>query len=143
MIVTQLAQCRAESIRWDKIYAFSVNGIDQNARNLIARYIMSKYFLFNETHYGLTIIFARFAFQDGAIRIGEWNVRHAWHERVEPTMIMRLACSERDRTHRPPVKPTEETNEVMSFGVELRQFDCCLNGFRSGICQKSFCALFK
>src|SRR5688572_20570878 len=104
---------------------------------------MSKYFLFNETHHGLTIIFPRFALQDGAVWIGEWNVRHAWHERIEPTVIMRLACSESDRAHGPPVKPSQETDEVMSLGVILRQFDCCLNGFRSGVCQKCFCALFK
>src|SRR5688572_29740801 len=104
---------------------------------------MIKYFLFDEAHYRFAIILTQFAMQDGTIWIGEGHMGYTGHQWVEPAMIMRLACGERDRSHGAPVECAEEADKVMALRVILGQFNGRLHRLRSRVGQKRFCAFLK
>ena len=90
---------------------------------------MTEDLLLNETDNGLAVIFTGAAFENGTIRIGERDMRHAGHERVEAAVIVRFARCKRDRPHGTPVEGAKETDEVVTLGMKLRQFDRGLNRF--------------
>src|SRR5215211_3533738 len=104
---------------------------------------MTEDLLLNETDNGLAVIFAGAAFENGTIGIWERDVRHAGHERVEAAVIVGFARCKGDRPHGPPMECAEETDEVVTLGMKLRQFDRGLNRFCPGVCQERPCALFE
>src|SRR5262245_26005113 len=79
IFIAQFTQCGEETIRRNDITAFALNGLDQNTSNLIPGDVVPKYLLFNKTDNGLTIIFAKFTMNDGAIIIRKWHMCYTRH----------------------------------------------------------------
>ena len=57
VFIAQLAQRREESVRRDNVSAFALDRFDQDTRDLIAGYVVTENFLFDETDNRFAVIF--------------------------------------------------------------------------------------
>ncbi len=136
VLIAKFAQGGEEAGGRDDIAALALDGLDQDAGDLVGWDDMTEDLVLDVADDGLTVILPRLPVQDGAVGVGEGGVDDAVHERVKAAVVGGLAGGKSDGAHGATVEGAGEADEVGPPGVVAGEFNGGLDRFGARVGHK-------
>ncbi len=123
VLVAQFAQGGEEPGGRNDVAALALDGLDQDAGNLIGREDVTEDLVFNIANDRLAVVLTGQPVQDGTVGIREGGVDHAVHERIKAAVVSGLAGGEGDRAHGASVESAGKADEIGAPAVVTGKLD--------------------